>query len=131
MNTFLKEGHSFFSDLRKEGTIIYEIDDEPLAEPGVLTPEDRLRVSKEHFSDRSTTAVVFLDTARYALNRGRPKEAAFLLHQSLEQSYSPVLLTPTSYAQPSHTIKFLRSLTEEQDQRLAEGFPRDQRRERA
>ncbi|MBB6182050.1 hypothetical protein HNQ75_004039 [Rhizobium flavum] len=36
-----------------------------------------------------------------------------------------------NYAPPSHNIKFLRSLAEEQDRRLAEAFPRDQHRERA
>jgi HEPN domain-containing protein len=57
--------------------------------------------------------------------------AAFSLHQSLEQAYSCVLLTLTNYGPPSHNIKFLRSLAEEQDRRLAEAFPRDQHRERA
>jgi len=41
-----------------------------------------------------------------------------------------VLLTLTNYAPPAHTIKFLHSLAEEQDRRLAEAFPRDQHRER-
>ena len=131
VNTYLKEGQYFFSDIRKEGILLYELDDEPLVEPGVLTPEDRLRVAKEHFHERYPTAVGFLDTASYALKRARPKEAAFLLHQSLEQAYSCVLLTLTNYAPPSHNIKFLRSLAEEQDRRLADAFPRDQHRERA
>ncbi len=61
----------------------------------------------------------------------RKKEAAFLLHQSPEQAYSCVLLTLTDYGTPSHNIKFLRSLAEDQDQRLADAFPRDQHRERA
>lgn len=48
-------------------------------------------------------------------------------------SFSPscVLLTLTNYGPPSHNIKFLRSLAEEQDRRLIEAFPRDQHKERA
>lgn len=53
------------------------------------------------------------------------------MHQSIEQAYSCVLLTLTNYGPPSHNLKFLRSLAEEQDRRLAEAFPRDQHRERA
>jgi hypothetical protein len=49
----------------------------------------------------------------------------------LEQAYSCVLLTLTNYSPPAHNIKFLRSLAEEQDRRLAEAFPRDQHQERA
>jgi uncharacterized protein len=131
VNTFLKEGQYFFSDIRKEGIVLYELDDEPLAEPGVLTPEDRLRVAREHFEYRSLAASRFLKMALLAAEHGLLENGAFELHQSLEQAYSCVLLTLTNYAPPSHNIKFLRSLAEEQDRRLADAFPRDQHRERA
>ncbi len=131
VNTSLKEGRYFFSDIRKEGIVLYELDDEPLAEPRALTPTDRLRIANEYFGERFASAVGFQDTAVYAASRTRYKEAAFLMHQSLEQAYSCILLTLTNYAPPSHNIKFLRSLAEEQDRRLANAFPRDQHRERA
>ncbi len=131
VNTYLKEGQYFFSDIRKEGIVLYELDDEPLAEPVPLTPEERLRVAREHFEDRYSTACGFFDTAKYALGRARIKEAAFLIHQALEQAYSCVLLTLTNYAPPSHNIKFLSSMAEERDRLLADAFPRDQQRERA
>lgn len=131
VNTYLKEGQYFFSDIRKDGIVLYELDDEPLAEPIPLTPEERLRVAREHFEERRASAIGFLDTSTYAHRRGRTKEAAFLLHQSLEQAYACVLLTLTNYAPPSHNIKFLRSLAEEQDRRLADAFPREQHNHRA
>ncbi|MBY5866485.1 HEPN domain-containing protein [Rhizobium leguminosarum] len=131
VNTYLKEGQYFFSDIRKEGIVLYELDDEPLTEPQPLSSADQLRVAKKHFEERYPTADGFLDTARYALSRGRSKEAVFQMHQSLEQAFSCVLLTLTNYGPPSHNIKFLRSLAEEQDHRLAEAFPRDQHKERA
>ncbi|MBN9982563.1 HEPN domain-containing protein [Rhizobium laguerreae] len=131
VNTYLKEGQYFFSDIRKDGIVLYELDDEPLAEPKPLSSVDQLRVASEHFEERFPTADGFLDTARYALSQGRGKEAAFLTHQSLEQAYSCVLLTLTNYGPPSHNIKFLRSQAEEQARLLTEAFPRDQHRERA
>ncbi|WP_326892002.1 nucleotidyltransferase and HEPN domain-containing protein (plasmid) [Rhizobium beringeri] len=131
VNTYLKEGQYFFSDIRKEGIVLYELDDEPLAEPEPLSMEDRLRVAKEHFEQRFRAAARFLEMGRLAIDRGYAENAAFELHQSLEQAYSCVLLTLTNYGPPSHNIKFLRSLAEEQDRRLAEAFPRDQHRERA
>lgn len=131
VNTYLKEGQYFFSDIRKEGIVLYELDDAPLDEPRPLDPVDRLRVAIEHFRERSAIMDGFLDTSQYAVSKGRLKEAAFHLHQSLEQAYACVLLTLTNYGPPSHNIKFLRSLAESQDRRLAEAFPRDQHRERA
>lgn len=131
VNTHLKEGQYFFSDIRKEGVVLYELDDEPLAEPGVLTAADRLRLASAHFKERWKAAAEFADLAEHARSKQYDKRSAFLLHQSLEQAYSCLLLTLTNYAPPSHNAKFLRSLAEEQDRRLADAFPRDQHRERA
>ncbi|WP_165222134.1 nucleotidyltransferase and HEPN domain-containing protein [Affinirhizobium pseudoryzae] len=130
VNTYLKEGQYFFSDIRKEGIALYELDDEPLAEPVALTPEEKLRVAREHFSDRFSLANTFLRGFNFYRGEKELRVAAFELHQALEQAYSCVLLTLTNYAPPSHNVKFLRSLAEEQDHRLADAFPRDQQRER-
>ncbi|MGF9566872.1 nucleotidyltransferase and HEPN domain-containing protein [Neorhizobium sp. BT27B] len=131
VNTYLKEGQYFFSDIRKEGIVLYELDDEPLPEPKALTAEDRFRIASQHFEQRFATASKYYKGMRFYLGEKDLNEAAFLLHQSLEQAYSCALLTLTNYGPPSHNIKFLRSLAEEQDRRLAEAFPRDQHRERA
>ncbi|MBW8445109.1 MAG: nucleotidyltransferase and HEPN domain-containing protein [Arenimonas sp.] len=136
VNTYLKEGQYFFSDIRKEGIVLYELDDQPLNEPRPLDPVDRLRVANEHFEQRYFNASRALETSRLQLQKSEEDErwrrdAAFSLHQALEQAYACVLLTLTNYGPPSHNIKFLRSLAEGQDRRLAEAFPRDQHRERA
>ncbi|WP_371878056.1 nucleotidyltransferase and HEPN domain-containing protein [Shinella zoogloeoides] len=131
VNSSLKEGRYFFSEIRKDGVVLYELDDEPLAEPGVLSPADRLRIAKEYFDDRFELAETFMKGSRFYAANGNLRVAAFELHQALEQAYSCVLLTLTNYAPPSHNVKFLRSLAEEQDRRLTDAFPRDQHRERA
>ncbi len=131
VNTQLKEGHYFFSDIRKEGIVLYELDDEPLAEPKPLTAEERLRVAREHFQTKIKFAEGLLDGYQFHLSKQRFGHAAFELHQTIEQAYSCVLLTLTNYGPASHNLKFLRSLAEEQDLRLVEAFPRDQHRERA
>lgn len=131
VNTYLKEGQYFFSDIRREGLVLYELDDEPLAEPKPLTPEERLRVARGHFGHRFLAAKEFFDWAEFSRNKHSGERASFALHQSIEQAYSCVLLTLTNYGPPSHNIKFLRSLAEEQDRRLANAFPRDEHRERA
>lgn len=131
VNTYLKEGQYFFSDIRKEGIVLYELDDEPLDEPRPLDPVDRLRVANEHFRERFTLSMTFLKGSKFYLAETDFRVSAFELHQSLEQAYACVLLTLTNYGPPSHNIKFLRSLAEGQDRRLAEAFPRDQHRERA
>jgi predicted nucleotidyltransferase/HEPN domain-containing protein len=131
VNTYLKEGQYFFSDIRREGIVLYELDDEPLPEPEPLSTADRLKLAHGHFDQRFRAATRFLQMALLAVERDYTENAAFELHQAIEQAYSCVLLTLTNYGPPSHNIKFLRSLAEEQDRRLIEAFPRDQHRERA
>lgn len=131
MNNYLNDGHYFFSDIRRDGVVLYELDDRPLAEPKPLNPADAYRVAKEHFDARFPGAVGFLDTATYSLSKARYSEAAFLTHQAIEHAYSALIVTLTNYSPPSHNLKFLRALAEDRDRRLVEVWPRDVHRETA
>ncbi len=131
VNTSLQASQHFFSDIRKEGIVLYELDDKPLAEPKMLTPEEHLRVAKEHFDHRFNAASKYKKGFDFYNREGDINEAAFLLHQAIEQAYASVLLTLTNYTPASHNLKVLRSFAEERDRRLIEAFPRDHHRERA
>ena len=128
VNNALRNGQYFFSDIRKEGIVLYEMDDRELAEPGALTAEQASIVAMVHFDQRFTSAVDFLETATFAFSRQRWSQAAFLLHQSVEQTYATLLLVLTNYSPPSHNLKFLRMLSEDRDRRLIEAWPREQQR---
>jgi predicted nucleotidyltransferase/HEPN domain-containing protein len=136
VNTALHEGQYFFSDIRREGIVLYELDDEPLPEPKPLNAHDAYRNSKEHFEERFFAARRSLETARIQLpksveEKGWLKDAAFATHQAIEQAYSALLLTLTNYSPASHNLNFLRTLAESQVVRLAEAWPRDEQRYRA
>ncbi|TPJ52438.1 nucleotidyltransferase and HEPN domain-containing protein [Mesorhizobium sp. B2-6-4] len=131
VNTALRQGQYFFTDIRREGIVLYELDDEPLADPKPLTPQAMYETAKEHFDDRLPGAKGFLDTFWYVLERDRHKEAAFQLHQAIEHTYSTLLLVLTNYSPPSHKLTFLRALAEDQDRRLSEAWPREHQRQRA
>ncbi|WP_182307913.1 nucleotidyltransferase and HEPN domain-containing protein [Ciceribacter thiooxidans] len=126
VNTALYEGQYFFVDIRRDGIALYELDDEPLAEPKQRTAADALRIAGDYLEERLPHAKVFLKTARFCVREDDLKEAAFLLHQSIEQAYSALLLVLTSYAPPSHNLKHLRGLAEGCDQRLADVWLTDQ-----
>jgi len=128
VNTLLEQGRYFFVDLRRDGIILYELDDKPLATPGLLRPEDAYGFAKEYFEDRLRHARVFAKTADFCIREGDLKEAAFLLHQSIEQAYATLLLVLTNYSPAAHNIKHLRGLAESQSPQLIEVWPRDQQR---
>ena len=131
VNTRIKEGRYFFTDIRKEGIVLYELDPEPLAQSGILNPEDAYRIAKEYFDDRLPHASKFAKGAAFYCLEGDFKEAAFLLHQAIEQAYSTFLLVTTNYSPSSHNLKFLRRLSEGQRNELAKAWPQDQQRYKA
>lgn len=136
VNTALRQGQYFFSDIQRQGIVLYELDDEPLAEPRPLTLADEYKVAREHFEDRFPGAKRSWETARFALDKSTVdslwrKDSAFSIHQAIEHAYSTLLLTLTNYGPASHNLNFLRTLAEGRDRRLAEAWPRDQQRYRA
>ncbi len=131
VNSRIKEGRYFFTDIRREGIVLYELDAEPLAQPGALNPEDAYRVAKEYFHDRLPHASKFAKGAGFYCQESDFKEAAFLLHQAIEQAYSSFLLVTTNYSPASHNLKFLRRLSEGQRNELAKAWPQDQQRYKA
>ncbi|NNH29229.1 HEPN domain-containing protein, partial [Rhizobium sp. SEMIA 4085] len=133
VNNFLADGQYFFVDILREGIVLYELDDRPLAEPRRLSAVDAYRVAKEHFERRYPEAQLTLRTAQWQASQiGEATEwarlAAFSLHQANEHAFATALLTLTNYSPPSHNLKFLRGLAEDQDRRLIDAWPRDQHR---
>ncbi len=128
VNTALKLGNYFFSEIRRDGIVLYELDDEELAEAKPLTPADEYRAAQEHFKNWAPGASNFLHLSKMAIDGGMLKEGAFLLHQAIERIYSTLLLTLTSYSPASHNLNHLRTLAEGRDQRLAEIWPQDRQR---
>ncbi|AYG60018.1 nucleotidyltransferase and HEPN domain-containing protein [Rhizobium jaguaris] len=128
VNTALKEGNYFFSDIRRDGIVLFELDDEELAQPKPLSAADEYRVAREHFDDRYSFAVALMDGVQLYVKKGHSKHAAFLLHQAIEQSYSTLLLTLTSYSPASHNLNHLRMLAEGRDRRLVEIWPKERQR---
>lgn len=131
VNTALRQGQYFFSDIRREGIVLYELDDEPLAEPKPQRPAEALKLAQQHFDHRFSGASNFNSLSKTAFGQGMLKEAAFLLHQSAENYYAALLLNLGGYSPASHNLNFLRRLAEERDRRLARAWPRDQQRFRA
>ncbi|KKX33479.1 nucleotidyltransferase and HEPN domain-containing protein, partial [Rhizobium sp. LC145] len=133
VNNFLADGQYFFVDILREGIVLYELDDRPLAEPKRLSQLERYQVASGHFSVMLPASERLIETARFNLQKMTgdsewAKDAAFTLHQAIERLYSTFLLTLTNYSPPSHNLKFLRGLAEDHDRRLIEAWPRDQHR---
>lgn len=128
VNSELRSGRYFFVDIRRDGLALYELDDEPLAVPGQISPEEAWQMAAGYLADRLPHAKKFLKGANFYQSEGDYKEATFLLHQAIEQAYSTLLLVLTNYSPPSHNIRFLRGLAEERADELVDVWPGSQQR---
>jgi predicted nucleotidyltransferase/HEPN domain-containing protein len=130
VNSKLKKGQYFFSDIKKEGIILYDSKNCELAEPKQLTPKERLGQAKADFKQRFKKANGFYAMYKHALKIGEHNIAAFQLHQSAECYYSTVLLVYTNYKPKTHDLDTLRRLAANQDPAFFTVFPLRTRQEK-
>jgi predicted nucleotidyltransferase/HEPN domain-containing protein len=131
VNDGLAHGRYFFMDVAKDGIALYEADDRALHTPKPKTPEQALAMAKEYYEEWFPSAAALKEGTDFYISKGRPREAAFSLHQSAERLYHCVLLVCTFYTPHVHNLGFLRTQAERIDMRLVECWPRETRRDRA
>lgn len=95
MNIQLAEGQYFFSDIKKEGRLLYNSDRFELAIERDLLPEEQRRIAKDYFNHWFERATRFYRHFKIDIQEADYKGAAFQLHQATEASYKTVLLVLT------------------------------------
>jgi predicted nucleotidyltransferase/HEPN domain-containing protein len=124
VNQALTRGEYFWTDIARDGIVLYELPGSSLAPPMPITAADAHGMAKAYFEDWIPKVDSALKISQFAVGEGELKDAAFMLHQATERAYAAFLLTRTLYFPRSHNIKFLRSLSEDKDPRLVEAWPR-------
>jgi predicted nucleotidyltransferase len=135
VNQALTRGEYFWTDILRDGVTLYELPGHPFAQPQPMTAVEARDAAQRYYEARIKDLDLWIEDARRHVamsGEGQHvrKRAAFLLHQATETAYACFLLTHTFYFPRSHNIKFLRSLAEDSDKRLAAAWPREQRADR-
>ena len=110
---------------------LLDTDGDELHIPKPKTPAQALAMAKEYYEEWFPSANKRFDSAKFHMERGNLKDAAFDLHQTIERLYHCVLLVCTFYTPHNHNIAFLRTQAERIDLRLVYPWPRDLRADRA
>jgi predicted nucleotidyltransferase/HEPN domain-containing protein len=131
VNAGLSEGRYFFIDIARDGIALYESDTTDLPEPQPKTPAQALAMSREYFDEWFPSAQQRQEIAKFDLQRGFLKDAAFDLHQTTERYFHCVLLTCSFYTPHVHNLGFLRTQAERIDPRLIDVWPRETKADRA
>lgn len=130
VNDGLAHGRYFFMDVAKDGIALYEADNRALHKPKPKTPEQALAMAKEYFEEWYPAALRRFEIAKFDIQRGFLKDAAFDMHQATERLYHCVLLVCTFYTPHVHNLGFLRTQAERIDRRLVDAWPRELRTDR-
>ncbi|MCX7586361.1 HEPN domain-containing protein [Phenylobacterium sp. 58.2.17] len=124
VNKRLKHGRYFFTDIVRDGVVLYEAPGHPFDRPKKLEPAEALVEAEGFFREWFESAEDFRQAASEQVAKGKGKLAAFLYHQATERLYHCLLLVLTLYSPKSHKLNFLRSQAEQLDGRLTTAWPR-------
>lgn len=131
VNTALRHGQYFFTDIIKEGIALYDLKGStPFVTPQPQTVEEIFATARKHFDFWMPLAQHSLKLSRDSIKDQVLRDAAFLLHQAVERTYTCFLLVETNYSPATHSIKFLRSLAEQIDSNLITVWPRETKHDR-
>ena len=107
INEGLEFGQYFFSDIVKEGIVLFDKGMVQFSEPRELTVVEQGEISRRYFEKWFNRGKTFYDLVAH-LEQGRYAEGAFLLHQSAESFYYTTLLVFTGYKPKTHNLAKLR-----------------------
>ncbi len=130
INRRLEKAQYFFSDIKKQGIVLYDSGELKLKEPRELSNKERYQLAKEDYDHLFIKARNFYELFEFSFKKGNYSEAAFLLHQVTERLYNTLLLVFTRYKPNTHDLSILRRLTNVLDERLIKIFPLRDSKER-
>lgn len=107
INVRLSEGQYFFSDIKKEGLLLYDSKIFKLARRRPLDPLERKKIAEEDFKQWFKSAKEFYDSFKSNFEKRHYKLATFELHQATERFYAATLLVFTGYRPKLHDISKL------------------------
>ncbi len=110
LNIKLAEAQYFYSDIKKEGILLYDSGKFDLARERDLTPKEEQRIAQDEFDHWFSRAKSFFKGYNFYLNESDFAVAAFNLHQTAESAYKTIHLVFTNYNPNEH---FLASLSVE------------------
>ena len=123
VNKRLSTGQYFFTDIKKEGILLYDSGKFKLARRKRLDPAERKNIAQQDFKQWFKSAKDFYMFFEVGLKKGRYKKAAFQLHQATEAFYGALMLVFTNYKPKTHDLKKLARMAANYDRSFFTVFP--------
>lgn len=110
VNKMLQESQYFFSDIKKEGVVLYQNKKCLLSEAKQLSKAEKIKIAREDYEHWIDSGIGFLTDCKNAFKRKDIKKTAFYLHQATESFFHCTLLVFTGYKHKTHYIDELYKL---------------------
>lgn len=123
VNSNLEEKQYFFTDIKREGKILFNTDKYQLAGSQNLTPTRRREIAEEDYMQWFTKGVNSLKKWEYCFKENMFQEASFELQQTVEMCYTTIEMVFTHYNPHEHYLKILKERTQEFDGRIGDVLP--------
>ncbi len=107
LNKDIERGQYFFSDIKKEGVLLFDSGRHKLARRRKLDPKQRRKYAREDYNHWFKSANEFWIDSQNALERRSNNKAAFELHQATERFFTATILVFTRYKPKTHDLKEL------------------------
>ena len=107
LNKYISDRRYFYTDIKKEGILLYDSRQFKLARRRKLNFEEIKQQAQEYYDEKYQSAFEFYDNAEYNYKKEYLKKSAFMLHQAAENSFQAVELAYTLYRGKVHNLEKL------------------------
>ncbi len=125
VNFKLSQGQYFFTEICKQGILIYDSGRFKLARRKKLKPAEEKQIAQDTLDEVFKSAKNFYDGYEFHFSKSHYKEAAFSLHQAVEHSYKTVLLIFGGECPQEHHLDILGDLAADYCPQLKGLIPRE------
>jgi len=123
LNRQLEEGRYFYTQLKKEGIVLYDSGNFKLARRRKLNYKEVQQQAQEYFDVKFKEADFFFDDAKINYQKERYKRASFYLHQACENYYHAIRLSFTLRNPKQHNLSKLSTAIRRYSKELTFVFP--------
>jgi HEPN domain-containing protein/predicted nucleotidyltransferase len=131
LNKQLEEGRYFYSEIKKDGVLLYDSGRCKLVRRRKLNFKEIQQQAQEYFDVKYQSAYEFLDGAKYYYSKGWYQKASFNLHQACENYYYAINLVFTQQNSKQHNLSKLQMSVKKYSDELSKIFiktiPEDKR----
>jgi predicted nucleotidyltransferase/HEPN domain-containing protein len=124
VNRQLEKGRYFYTDIKKEGILLYDSGEFQLSKAKDLPWSEVKELAEEDYEQWFSRGKGFLIDCKYPLERKDNPISAFYLHQATESFYSSILLVFSRYKPKLHDIKKLGGRAGNYNSELWQVFPK-------